>query len=604
MKQHSLRAWCVVLFVLFLTACGGGTQTAEPTATPEVEATTPPVEATATKAPTATPEPTEVPEPTETPEPTATPEPEGEAIAYGDTVRGSIDEEGAEVTYIFEGVEDESVQVMIETVRGQMEPTLSLYDSDETLLATSEATGDFSAKMDYTLEADGTYSIVVAGLGGDTGTYELTIANAQTGGTLEYGDIVTGVLDDETFEGVWEFAGSAGDFVNIAVLADDEDLDTRIDLYYEGDTFVASDDDTNELNPEIAGYPLLQDGTYTIIVSVVGGEGEGSYTLGLDQSDGVTGTIELDVPIEGEIEEGSHLYTFEGEEGQEISIMVDAGEGSELDPYVALFSPSGVLVASDDDSGEGSNSLIREATLPESGTYSIVISAYSREGAFILTLGAALEPVSAGAVAYDAPVQGELVGNQEQAWTFDAQPGDVVTIAVNSAEDATGLDVRVALVDPDGTELTSDDDSGGDSNALIEGYPLVRAGTYTLVVSAFSGEGSYDLTITSETAASLAIGDTVSGEVTEDGFLSWTFEGQEGDVITLSAARGEDVESLDLYIAVLGPDGETLDSDDDSAGDLNPEISGLPLPTSGIYLVVVASVSGEGAFTLTVVPTE
>jgi hypothetical protein len=166
------------------------------------------------------------------------------------------------------------------------------------------------------------------------------------------------------------------------------------------------------------------------------------------------------------------------------------------------------------------------------------------------------------------------------------------------------LDVKVALNDPDGVELTSDDDSGGDSNALIEGYPLVRAGTYTIIVSSFSGEGAYDITITSEPAASLTIGDTVTGEVAEDGFQSWVFEGSEGDVLTFTANRTEATEELDLYIAVLGPDGSTLDSDDDSGGDLNPAIEGLPLPTSGIYLIVVASVNGEGPFELTVTPAE
>lgn len=594
-KSLSLFAY-ITLFIVTLTlvACGGE-QAQDPTPVPPT-ATAEAVEPSATSVPpTATLEPS----PTATSEPTATPTPEEETIGYDETVRGSIDEEGEDVTYFFEGVEGETVIVRLETVRGQLEPFAALYADDDTLLATSPTNGDFEVSFDHVIDADGTYYLVVEGVDNSTGTFELTLQRGQVGGDLSYGDSVTGLLDEDSPEGVWTFEGSYGDFVDIAVTAAGG-LDTRIDLYYGDDEFIEVSDDYEDLNPRIVGYPLLREGTYTIIVSVVGEEAEGTYTLTLNEVEGTVGTVTLDEAVEGTLGEGSQLYTFEGEAEQSISIAVDIAEGDNVDPYVIVYAPDGQEIATDDDSGEGTNSLIRELTLPDDGVYAIVIMTYGGEGDFTLTVGPAQAPVSAGVIAYGGTVQGEIVGTELQAWTFDAQSGDAVTIAANRLDDSTGLDVRIALRDPEGVELITDDDSGEENNALIEGYPILQSGTYTIIVYAYSGTGLYELLLTGEAAASIAIGDTVSGEILADAWLLWTFEGTEGDVINISATSTALENSLDLYLVIVGPDGEILDSDDDSGGDLNPSIEALPLPVTGPYLIVLSPFRGEGTFDLVI----
>lgn len=597
MAKPFLRFLSVIFLSLFLIACGNGDQQAEPTATPEPEvvATEAEVEVapSATTAPTATAE----PEPTDTPEPTATPEPLGEEIEYDSPVRGTIESEDEEGIWLFTGSEDDLIYVKVETVRGQLEPTVALYDSDNELLATGESVTEFRSDLLYTLEADGEYQLIVGAASDDTGTYEVTVANAQAEGALAYGDTVTGLLTEDTYEGVWTFEGEVGEFVDIVVTSEDEDFDTRIDLYNEEGSGVASNDDSNGLNPELIGVPLLTQGTYTIVVSPVGELREGTYTLELRAGEGSGGTIEMDVPVEGELNGGSQLWTFEGEAGMEISITAGADD-STLDPMVTLYGPNGEWLARDDDGGEGTNAFIRETTLPENGTYSIVVSTVSGDGAYILTLSAAVPPVAAGTIAYDENVEGSLAPNEEQGWTFEAGAGDLVTIGATRVDDTDGLDVRIALRDADGNVLISDDDSGEENNALIEGYPIVVPGTYTIVVSAFSGDGAYTLSLSRITPTSLAIGDTVTGDMPATGWLVWAIEATEGESVNISAVR-TNTDGLDLQLTILSPEGEELEFNDDGGGDLNPLIEDFTFPSSGTYLLVVSTFTGDGPFELT-----
>ena len=61
------------------------------------------------------------------------------------------------------------------------------------------------------------------------------------------------------------------------------------------------------------------------------------------------------------------------------------------------------------------------------------------------------------------------------------------------------IDPYLILLDADGQELVTDDDSGGNQNALIR-IPLPRTGTYRVIANTyvFASEGEYLLTITGD----------------------------------------------------------------------------------------------------------
>lgn len=78
------------------------------------------------------------------------------------------------------------------------------------------------------------------------------------------------------------------------------------------------------------------------------------------------------------------IYTFDGAAGQTITIDL---ESSEFDTYLAILSPSGELLAENDDTDGSTNSSIT-ITLGETGTFTIVVNGYdsTSQGEYLLTV--------------------------------------------------------------------------------------------------------------------------------------------------------------------------------------------------------------------------
>lgn len=66
--------------------------------------------------------------------------------------------------------------------------------------------------------------------------------------------------------------------------------------------------------------------------------------------------------------------TFDGKEGQEISIAASDFGGAIVDPLITLLDPDGNPIAGDDDFGGGLDSLIDDFELPDDGTYTLLVS--------------------------------------------------------------------------------------------------------------------------------------------------------------------------------------------------------------------------------------
>jgi hypothetical protein len=78
-------------------------------------------------------------------------------------------------------------------------------------------------------------------------------------------------------------------------------------------------------------------------------------------------------------------WTFEGEEGQRVTIRCEAASGEDTDPRINLLDPDGDLVDSDDDSGSGYDAILDNVRLPEDGTYTIKVDVFT-EGEYVLSL--------------------------------------------------------------------------------------------------------------------------------------------------------------------------------------------------------------------------
>ena len=244
------------------------------------------------------------------------------------------------------------------------------------------------------------------------------------------------------------------------------------------------------------------------------------------------------------------------------------------------------------------------------GNQEAEIRAYTTHGAADHFGNSALElgvPVQ-GIMAQDAP---------EQLWTYSGTAGEKVTISAVDLSRidpyATGLDVALHLLAPDGSELASNDDQLGADlfgvyDAQIPDFTLPQTGIYRLAVEWRQGAGTYTLGIS---------GDQVV-ELSEDGVTSiegrlqdvfpvqhWTFAGHAGDAltITMSAESG----TLDPALELLKPDGSLLAFNDDAHDpelNINAQLTQVRLPEDGTYVLRASRYEGAGRYTLVIVRTD
>jgi hypothetical protein len=109
-----------------------------------------------------------------------------------------------------------------------------------------------------------------------------------------------------------------------------------------------------------------------------------------DLAASLTHTITVGTTAPGFVAVGQgELWSFEGTEGQEVTIRLTADSPS-LDPFLTLFGPNGQVIAENDDIDPGvvTNSLLEGIILPENGSYIIVARGFDETsvGAYTITL--------------------------------------------------------------------------------------------------------------------------------------------------------------------------------------------------------------------------
>ena len=208
---------------------------------------------------------------------------------------------------------------------------------------------------------------------------------------------------------------------------------------------------------------------------------------------------------------------------------------NDFDPVLALYragTDSLELLGQDDDGGEGTNALL-ERCIDREGIYVMRVTAFgSRSGHYTLRAAAenrncaAIEAErrqreqeeqrqrdaqaqrmreQAAALYHGRPIHlGDVVssflgsnsprtpdGKPFEAWDFSCDGGTTFNMSITGS----GYDAYAMVVDSTGSQVASDDDSGGNLNPSLT-YTCPTSGTYHLVSSAFSTSasgGSYTL---------------------------------------------------------------------------------------------------------------
>ncbi len=310
----------------------------------------------------------------------------------------------------------------------------------------------------------------------------------------------------------------------------------------------------------------------------------------------VTAQLEIDFgqTVEGLLSTGETAveYLFSGERGQVVSITLIADARSSIDAYLQLLDANGNVLMEDDDSAGSLNSRIGPYRLPANGDYVIVATSLNRSdvGVFSLTL----DTVTVRQLDYGQRMSGELTTTEpELEVIFTAEAGDAVIIDLTS--DDFDAYLRLFSASPR-SELTSDDDSGGNLNSRIGPYILTEAGDYHIGVSSiFGGEtGAFELTLNQVNLLPITFGEPQTAPVSGNSPVIFSFEGSADQIVDVVVDSGN---TRDTRLRLLGPNSYALAENDDTSRGIDPAIRSILLNEFGTHFIILQPVGSRDTST-------
>jgi hypothetical protein len=305
------------------------------------------------------------------------------------------------------------------------------------------------------------------------------------------------------------------------------------------------------------------------------------------------------------------------------------------------------ILDSNDDDGGGTDARVT-LELPADGDYVIIANSLTERqtGEFTLTVTTGSDGTGPQATAaiLAAPVNNArriAIGQTQlsrltassplmsddspyETWYLEGRAGQEVTITMRSSDFDAFLHIGLQGGD---ASLSSDDDSGGDLDARIT-ITLPSTGTYVIIANTVSeGEsGAYSVEVSAgaggtpsgtldaaavlalpvEAAQRIRVGETRTSQLGATNrmmsdntpFETWYLEGRAGERITITMKSS----AFDSYLRIGAHGaGQPLESDDDSGGDLDAQIT-ITLPSSGVFVLIANTLSeGEsGSYTIAV----
>ncbi len=192
----------------------------------------------------------------------------------------------------------------------------------------------------------------------------------------ERGSLAMDASEEATLEGgtvdVWSFDNPGNTLVNVELQPRDALLDPYLVVKDAQGQVVAANDDRSARGrgAGIDGLWLAKPGLYRFEVHAKSGVGAYALSLTSAKEKALQRRITYGETISDTLSDESerHLWSFEGQAGDQITITMD---GEVLDAYLELYAPDGALLMRDDDGGGGTDARIT-LTLPQSGTYYIL----------------------------------------------------------------------------------------------------------------------------------------------------------------------------------------------------------------------------------------
>jgi Ca2+-binding RTX toxin-like protein len=553
----------------------------------------------------------------------------------------------AGVTYRFELLGFDAGGGTLGSSSGQ-QPYLSLYDANGVYIrATANGGTGGDPLLTFTAPTTGYFFLSAQDLyGTGTGTYTLKATSAgviaddfsnsiSTSGRITVGGQSRGSIDnsyDEDWFKVELIAGTTYQFDLSGAKSLGGTLGSGISqqpylsLFDSSGRYItASASGGVSADPRITFTPTST-GSYFLSAQELYGPGLGTYTLkavskGLivdDYANNTTtsGVLKVEGQTLGNIEITSDVDWFSISliAGQRYVFNLDSASSNGLaDPYLSLFSVSGTLLMSDDDSGPGRNSQLYFIPTT-SGIFYLSASDFygTSSGAYKISAATVVDDfpwstATTGVVIINGAAVNGVINFESDQDLFKVNLVAGTTYIFDLVGASSGLsDPLLRLYSSDVVQLSSDDDSGDLLNSRII-YTAPTTGTYYLgAEAALSGTGAYKISAatvvddfpwsTATTGVVIINGAAVNGvinfESDQDLFKVNLVAGTTYIFDLVGASSGLSDPLLRLY----SPDVVQLSSDDDSGDLLNSRIIYTATTTGTYYLGAEAALSGTGAY--------
>lgn len=299
----------------------------------------------------------------------------GESIAYGNTVPGTITG-GEGLSWTFAGSMGDFVNVTAVPF-DDFDLVLDILDPDGLTIVDGPIDFSFDTEFIRTQELfeDGFYTIVVEGYEGQTGDFELTLAQVNDGlpGNILF---AFDVLDESETASGHAFPFTAFDGEVVTAYLDPLDFDAMIEVYNDDtDELLLVIDDTTGFEEVVFNVPEFANYYFNI----VGFEGEfGEYNFTMITSDLVLMELAFGDEVVGKFnEDGVMEYAFNGAAGDTLEIT--AFTNDDVDLVIEILDEDDNIVGSADVELNGGTEVLTY-TFENDALYFIRISDFFLDG--------------------------------------------------------------------------------------------------------------------------------------------------------------------------------------------------------------------------------
>jgi hypothetical protein len=370
----------------------------------------------------------------------------------------------------------------IETSNGYLAACTDLYNTAGTKIGGNPCN---KVNAPFTVPTTGNYLFVVhASDYATAGNYNLGLQflTGRCAGSTTCGQIKSGKLAT-TQQDVYGFSANAGEVITFPSMQTNNGyLAACTDLYNTSGTKIGG----NPCNGVNAAFTVPTTGNYLFVVHASDYATTGNYNLGLQF---LTGRCAGSTSC-GQIKSGTlattqqDVYSFSANAGEVISFPSMETSNGYLAACTDLYNTSGAKIG-----GNPCNKVNAPFTVPTTGNYLFVVHAsdYATTGNYNLDLQFLTGRCASG-TGCGQTNSGTLVAAQQNAYTFSAQSGEVVTL--DSVETNNGyLGACADLYNAAGVKIASDP-----CNGLSAPFTLPATGGYTFIVHAsdYATSGAYN----------------------------------------------------------------------------------------------------------------